>query len=204
MDAKKPQNPISAALLEDELNPSAPNVDWPGSMARNPVLLAPLTVGNLKWLSLVRNHPSFDVRRTWAFPFTKEHAQQLHRAQLTCPFGISRSYLIYGRDDHQLLGECTLSSNPGDRRQLECQIHLLPEASIKTCASAIDFIFEDDDINKIYVLLPASAQAWICDLAKLGFVKEAVFQRGVRVGGEWQDECYMGLLAREWLSAPAT
>jgi RimJ/RimL family protein N-acetyltransferase len=107
------------------------------------------------------------------------------------------------REDDRVVGTCTLCRlDPGNRRA-EVGFALRRDAwgrglMGEALTALFDFAFGELALRRIEADVDPRNEASIRLLERLGFEREGLARERWQVGGEIQDACYYGLLARDW------
>jgi len=163
-----------------------------------------LTEADLPAVYEIFSHP--EVMRYWSYPAWTDHSQAqqwLTNNQEGYRTGNALQVAIERRDDHQLVGTCTLFQFHVASRRAEIGYALgRPYWGLgymqEALRALLQYAFQTLDLNRLEADIDPRNLASAHVLERLGFLKEGHLRDRWIVNNEVSDTALYGLLRREW------
>lgn len=119
------------------------------------------------------------------------------------PGGPWFQFIVERREDQVAIGDIGVGFGVPGERQAELGYRILPQFQRRgygreALAAAIDYLIAEHRIHRLVAVAAAPNLASAGLLASLGFRKEGRFRESFLCQGEWIDDDYFALLARDW------
>ena len=119
------------------------------------------------------------------------------------PGGPWYQFIVERREDGALIGDLGAGFDVPGPHQVELGYRILPEHqgqayAREAVAALIDWLIEAHRIHRFVGVAAAANARSIAVLRALGFRREGRFRESFLCNGEWIDDDYYALLAREW------
>jgi ribosomal-protein-alanine N-acetyltransferase len=180
---------------------AAPHPDDPGPVLRGRrVLLRPPTAHDATaWVAAVRR--SRELHRGWATPPDSPEAFAAYLARVRSP--TVAGFLVVRPEDDELLGRVTLSQIfRGDFQNAYVGYEALAGHerrghTTEAVALALDHAFGTLGLHRVEANVQPGNVASLALVRRLGFRREGLSRRYLRIEGEWRDHERWAILAEE-------
>ena len=119
------------------------------------------------------------------------------------PGGPWYQFIVERREDGALVGDLGVGFGVPGENQVELGYRILPAFhrrgyAREAVAALIDYLIDNHSIHRLVAVAAAENEASNAVLRSLGFRQEGHFRESFWCRGEWVDDHYFALLAREW------
>lgn len=119
------------------------------------------------------------------------------------PGGPWYQYVAERKEDGAVVGDVGVGFGVPGERQVELGYRVLPDwqrqgFGREAVAAIIDYLVRDHSVHRFVGVAASPNTASIALLRSLGFRREGHFRESFLCRGEWIDDDYFALLAREW------
>lgn len=162
------------------------------------VYLEPIKSSDTEDIIRWRNQPYVRSKFIYQELFTKESHEQWLRTMVDT--GRVAQFIIYSKADGKAVGSVYLRDIDQKSKKAEYGIFIGEEAylgkGLGTAAAEVvlTYAFEELKLHKVMLRVLATNQRAIASYKKAGFIEEGCFRDEVKVGDQYQDVIFMGIL----------